>query len=78
MSKATIKSIRESIKMYDMEQDIEVIDYDDVMTAPYPDRYVVRHRQFGDPWKMDYLCRTLEDVAHCVNKVANRIGCLDD
>ena len=63
MARTSLRRIRTFIEMYDMEQDIQVTEHDG------PIKYVVIHKQFGPPWKMEYFCRTLTDAAGCVNRI---------
>ena len=51
MARTSLKRIRTFIEMYDKEQDIQVAEHDG------PIKYVVIHKQFGPPWKMEYFCQ---------------------
>jgi hypothetical protein len=72
MAKVSLKRIRTFIEMHDMEQDIQVAEHDG------PIKYVVIHKQFGPPWKMEYFCRTLTDAAGCVNRIIYKLPMEDN
>ena len=63
MAKTSLKRIRSFINMYEMDQDLQIHEHDG------PIKYVVTHKQFGPPWKMEYFCRTLNDASDCVNRI---------
>lgn len=67
MANTSIRRIRTFIEMHDMEQDIQVHEHDGSI------KYVVTHKQFGPPWKMEYFCRTLNDTADCVNRIIYKL-----
>ena len=81
MAKTSLKRIRTFIEMHDMEQDIQVDEY---ANGPIPVegldkmKYMVRHRQFGPPWKSVYYCETINDASDCVNRIIYRLPMEDN
>ena len=66
MANTSLKRIRTFIEMYDMEQDVQVERLEHIH---HGSQYCVIHKQFGPPWRTEYLCRKLGDTAHCVNSI---------
>ena len=72
MAKTSLRRLRTFIEMYDMVQDIQIHEHDG------PIKYVVTHKQFGPPWKMEYFCRTLTDASDCVNRIIFKLPMEDN
>ena len=81
MAKTSLKRIRTFIEMHDMVQDIQVDEY---TNEPIPVeglekiKYMVRHRQFGPPWKSIYYCKTIADAGDCVNRIIYKLPMADN
>jgi len=76
MAKTSLKRTRAFIEMHNMEQDVQVDEYQDSDLEGI--QYVVTHKQFGDPWKTEYFCRSITDAADCVNRIIYEIPMPDD
>ena len=70
MARSSIRRMRTFIEMHNMEQDIQVDKYSG---SPSHIKYAVTHKQFGPPWRTEYLCQTLADAADCVNHIIYEI-----